>query len=455
MNSKLLYDNLDDLLDEEEPINSTIRRASRLVGPKTGIIKEVRSIELNEDDPAVYCVVAEPNDLQQLTGKKTLNRGSGTSLSIDRATIKAIGESVERYCAAQYSPSDLELSTFDDLPDLHYRAEDFALYTDPQYLEKDFPYKRLENNTKINFIEGWNLTRSCLTKVPATMVYVPYDASANNEPVIWDNISTGLACHTNLWAAIYNGIMECIERDSFMLSWLLKASGTEIQKVEIVKWQSIEMIRRMEEVGLTTNLFRIDFELGIPVILTVCQSVSGLGYPKLVVGLGTDVDIERAIFSSIEEVCLGACGMRRTAEKDKNFVAEADYSNITTLEKHGLIYAINTALSTNLDFLYGPKFLTRNEMHTSGSKKSAVKSIIKSLSKLGHETMFVDLTTDDISEVGLHVIRVVIPGLLHLHNNHRTPYLGGTRLKHWLDKMQEQDPNSDIGLLNSVPHPFP
>jgi ribosomal protein S12 methylthiotransferase accessory factor len=65
-----------------------------------------------------------------------------------------------------------------------------------------------------------------------------------------------------------------------------------------------------------------------------------------------------------------------------------------------------------------------------------------------------DLTTSDIAELGLHAVRIVIPGMHPLHMGHQNRCLGGRRL---------YDVPRTLGLRritlrppdNPHPHPFP
>jgi ribosomal protein S12 methylthiotransferase accessory factor len=48
------------------------------------------------------------------------------------------------------------------------------------------------------------------------------------------------------------------------------------------------------------------------------------------------------------------------------------------------------------------------------------------LQESGLDVLVVDLTTDDLRSVGVHAVRVLVPGLVPVNSDHRWPFLGGT-----------------------------
>ena len=82
-------------------LSESLQRAQRLVSDRVGIINKVEFEELVSGEPNVYFARSQPANLQPLCGREALNFGDAASVDPDRAIIKAIGESIERYCSAQ------------------------------------------------------------------------------------------------------------------------------------------------------------------------------------------------------------------------------------------------------------------------------------------------------------------------------------------------------------------
>jgi ribosomal protein S12 methylthiotransferase accessory factor len=69
-----------------------------------------------------------------------------------------------------------------------------------------------------------------------------------------------------------------------------------------------------------------------------------------------------------------------------------------------------------------------------------LRTVVDDLAHAGFDAVAVDLTTEDVDAVGYKVVRVVVPGLQPLDNDHTCRHLGGARLR---------------ATFNPDPHPFP
>src|ERR1700744_3718804 len=89
-------------LDNSPPpdIDESLTRAQRFVSDQVGLISNVSFIEPAPDEPAIYFVQSRPARFGPLAGRSALNVGNATSIDRKRAIIKAVGETVERYCSA-------------------------------------------------------------------------------------------------------------------------------------------------------------------------------------------------------------------------------------------------------------------------------------------------------------------------------------------------------------------
>ena len=79
--------------------------------------------------------------------------------------------------------------------------------------------------------------------------------------------------------------------------------------------------------------------------------------------------------------------------------------------------------------------------------------IVDSLASVGVEVLLRDLTTPDVAELGLSVVRAVCPGLQPLHGNHHLPFLGRGRLWSVTDHFAFARKNPTRRDLNPWPHP--
>jgi ribosomal protein S12 methylthiotransferase accessory factor len=84
--------------------------------------------------------------------------------------------------------------------------------------------------------------------------------------------------------------------------------------------------------------------------------------------------------------------------------------------------------------------------------KSRLNFLINRLREMDMEIIAVDLTTDELRELGIWVVRVVIPGLMPMSVDYRAKFLGTPRLYDYYKKagfgtITEED-------INRAPQPF-
>ena len=121
MSLKNLQDGPPKTLDE------ALQAAQRLISNRTGIISTVEFSNLTAEEPSVYFARSTPANSTVLNGMKTIHQGDATSIDPKRAIMKAVGESIERYCPGHYNYEDFILSAYNELNCDAVHPEDFAL----------------------------------------------------------------------------------------------------------------------------------------------------------------------------------------------------------------------------------------------------------------------------------------------------------------------------------------
>jgi len=68
------------------------------------------------------------------------------------------------------------------------------------------------------------------------------------------------------------------------------------------------------------------------------------------------------------------------------------------------------------------------EIDAPQDEPSRLRLLIDRLKAIGTDAIVVDITTDEVRDAGLWVVRVVTPGLLPMSTIHRARFLGHSRL---------------------------
>ncbi len=440
----------------ETPLSECLKRAERVVSDRVGIISKVDFEELVPGEPEVYFAHSEPANVSVLCGQKALNHGDAASINSDRAIMKAVGESIERYCSGQYDISDLVLSSYEEIEVDAVDPQTFALYSEEQYSQENFPFPPLTHQTPLQWAKGHCLKSDKPLWVPAAFVYVPYLFDDPKEAPYFTPISTGLACGPDISWALYKSILEAIERDTFMITW-----KNQLSQPRLDPWSSNDpfvhqLLEALQYVSLDCEVFYLTSDIKVPVIIVILKRKEGI--PFTTMGIGADLDPNRALTQALEEAYLTFLGMSRYAKLKKDFKPEPEFENIKTPTLHALAHAVCPELRSSLNFLTPsdtPISIDDIPNLSSKSKLGNVQTLVKMLADKGFDVISYDLTTLDIDEVGFKVVRSVIPGLQPLDINHSRRYEGGKRLYEVPVQMGLLDKPHCARELNPFPHPFP
>jgi ribosomal protein S12 methylthiotransferase accessory factor len=472
------------LSDSTPPaLTEVLSRAQRLINDRVGIIRGVLLEHLPIETPGVYWATSQPADAVALVGQPAFNVGTACATDPRRAMIKAVGESIERYCAAIYDQNAIRISSYSqlDLPAVDPR--NFALFSKKQYADESLlavdnatipnPYGRrarrshvssgeikfapMTVDTPLGWVQGHSLSSDSLIYVPAAFVYIPYDYQFPREAIVWSLVSTGLACGPDLASATYRALLEVIERDAFMIMWHNQVPCPTLDLETVTDPAARRLLNSLRTIPVECRAFVLTLDVQVPIILVVLTGRPGVR-PLTIVGAAADLNPERALSLALEEACLGFCGVSRLIDLNTNYLPGDRYQNVTSLDYHALAHAIDPRLCISLEFLTNGRERVAISDLTNGSCENTVSNVYEIVDRLVHcglEPVVVDLTTGDVNAVGFKVVRAVIPGMQPLDIDHNRRYLGGRRLYEVPVRIGVRSGSLPEEALNPYPHPFP
>lgn len=439
----------------------TVRKSNDLVSPFTGIIKRLESISLQPDDPQFYHYYSEIGDISRFTQLKCFTEHGGAAIDENSAIAKAVGEGIERYCGAFYCPDDFIRSSYRNMKEEAINPASFNLFSEKQYNEFSFPYVPFQEDTLTNWVYGFSLLKPRKILVPANFVYIPFEYPTVEETIV-NPISTGLSCANTPEEALLSSINEVVERDAFIITWLNRLPMPRVQfdpdEFPLVQ----QCIDNFEKFNIECIINDITLDIPINVFMvTLISKYSGDDVPALAVATKAGLDLEHTLLGCIEEAAHTRIWARMLMREYLTGVSEDrddyNYTDITDNRGHVLFYC-NPDSVKNLDFLIKNKHIKKLKKESTRNNMGPLDQLKQSLDILhdrGFEIIGVDVTTPDIAEIGLHVIRVIIPGLHPLHLGYKNRCLGGKRLYEIPGKLgftrgpvKEED-------INPYPHPFP
>ena len=266
-------------------------------------------------------------------------------------------------------------------------------------------------------------------------------------------ISTGLSAHCSLVEATLGGLLEVVERDSFSLTWQACLAHPKIL-IETLSDANYALVQSIEAVGHEVHLLNATTELGIPVIMGVAYHHRWPS-PPLVVSAAADLNPEVAVRKALEELVHTRRYMREVQDFEDEFLINEDWDKVTEQIHHLRLWGdINMVAKAN--------FLTSSTKRISfdelvnlecRTNRESLNYLVEKVQSFGYNAYAVNLTTPDVAQMGLSVVRALIPGLHPFFIGHKLRARNCQRLFEVPQKLGH--PPVLPGTDNPIPHPFP
>jgi ribosomal protein S12 methylthiotransferase accessory factor len=426
-----------------------------LVDPKVGIIRYVIEAPQEAGAPDFFRCFSLACNTHPFSRQANFARAGGASADRGAALAKAVGEAVERYCAAFYDLDELPQFSYRDAPFLCAPPEEFALYSPEQYSRPGFDFVPFGPDTPVRWVPAMDPLTGRTWHVPAAMVFVPYTFNLNaGEMPITQPISTGLACHCSPAEAAASAVCEVIERDAFLITWQARLSTPHI-RLETLSPGNLDLIRRFEQAGYSVTLLNITLDLGVPTVLAVARGWAP-DVPAITVAASTNLSPEEAVRKSLEELEFTRTFCQKIKSRDPHLIPEVDCGNVKEQRDH-LNYWCDHAHAELADFLTASESRVAFpdlESLATGDPARDLQVLLQRVRALNYRVLLADVTTADVGELGLTVIRAIIPGFHPLVVGHHRRALGGSRLWEVPPKLGYPGINRTSGD-NPLPHPYP
>lgn len=354
--------------------------------------------------------------------------GTGTSFVKKIAKNRALGEALERYSLIHKKEDKIYYYTYNELPGNHINL--------PQFANKDLHSRKVFMDKKI----GWVIVKKINMETnlssfkdyyaPAQLIYVPYSYAAS-EPLIQQPISTGAALQVNFKESLITGILEILERDSFIISFYTHKANYRLDLNEIEDKELKNILSELERNLLEYHFLDISNFKGINVILCIIFDKSG-EQPRIVSGMGTDFNLKKAVVKSIEEALQLRPWLRDAFSEDK--IKKVPKKQITDyfdrVAYWNLNISINKIKKRLIFYLNLPLKKVTTEEFTA-KKNISIENKLSNLFQISKsenfELFFIDITPDFIKNK-YFVIKVLIPQAQPFFLNEKFSYLSIKRL---------------------------
>ncbi len=359
----------------------------------------------------------------------------GVSRDPQVAELAAIGEGIERYCAA-IIPLPLrsrgEVASEDRLD-----ATQWHLFTDEQRGDPAFPFSGI-------YSEGCPLTNT-FDLQNNREVWVPHPLVAlRDDYATGVPTSSGLAAGSTARRALLRAIQELVERDALMMTWLHSVPG---RAIEIPK----EYFDEIGALGGEVRAFDLTPEYSPFPVIAVAGGIPRRGAWRYSLGVACRETWREALDKAYLEWNQGVL-FAGIYGNHADTSAINDPGTVRTFDEHAIFYTLHPELWEGL-----PLFARQDdvgEVSVVGGELStddALLTIRDALADAGIRLYYRDLTTIDADQLGVRVVRATSPDLAAIFAHQEWPLLGG--LEDVLPSRYPWAPSS-LSFPNPMPHPL-
>jgi ribosomal protein S12 methylthiotransferase accessory factor len=328
-----------------------------------------------------------------------------------------------------------------------------VLYSERQYNTFEWPHPPWTPERELAWINGIDVHDGETVALPASLVYLVFPPPRMEE-YFAPSTSNGLSAGATLPSAILGGLCEIMERDAMLITWMNRLPAVEL-KFDDSPGLPGRILRHYAHFGVTLRAFLMPSDLPAATVMAISFE-DDPARPANVVGLGCHPDPNIALLKAVFELCQG-----RPAEASR-FATKPphgrlnQYEDVHTLDDHSA-FVSQLDRRHEFEFLWSSGETKRVEELPNPSAGDAAQDLAycaRELAAKGHSPAYVNLTTPDLVDYDVHVVRVIVPELQPVHFGHGVERLGGDRLFTLPQRLGFGEGRRSESDLNPCPHPL-
>ncbi|MCM3765551.1 TOMM precursor leader peptide-binding protein [Neobacillus niacini] len=385
---------------------------------------------------------------------------AGRTNSYEMSELTAILEGLERHCGIEPQGKKKKIrESYKNIKHIALNPTRVGLHDQEHYALPHFPFKPFHPDTPMNWVWGYSFLQERPILVPELLAYY---SLGHGEGFVYET-SNGCALGGSMEEAIFHGIMEVVERDSFLLTWYARLPLPRLDPRSADDKELDMMVERLREVsGYDVYLYNSTMEHEIPSIFAVAKNRRLEGVNLICAG-GASPDPIRAVKSSLYELAGMMVRHDQILEENRQKYEEmlTNPYAVRNMEDHGLLYGLREAEERLNFILDDPRPLRKfaeefKQPPANADLKDDLEEILLRFRQLDLEVIVVDQTTPITKRNGLYCVKVLIPGMLPMtFGHHLTRVKGLERVLQVPVKLGFAKQPLTYEQLNPHPHPFP
>jgi len=384
----------------------------------------------------------------------------GRTHSYAESEIAGILEGLERYCG--YTPRGKRTvirEKYNNLTTPALNPYTVGIHSEEQYALPGFPFKPFDPDRPINWVWGYSLSQKSPILVPERLAYYSFGGSTDS---FVSETSNGGAVGGSLEEAILYGILEVVERDSFLMTWYGQLPIAQLNPHSTNDSELLLMIQRLKTVAdFDVHLFNSTTENGIPSIFVIAKNTKKEGI-NLLCGAAAHLDPVKAAKGAVQELAamLVHSGTKFKVNKEKYLKMYHDSSLVSQMEDHSMLYGLAEAEHRLSFLLNNGRSLRSFQQEYKPVKKHIdltdhLKEVLNTFTRVNLDVIVVDQTSSELQRNSLHCVKVLIPGMLPMtFGHHLTRLTGLDRVLNVPSQLGYSEKPLTLDQVNPHPHPF-
>jgi ribosomal protein S12 methylthiotransferase accessory factor len=431
------------------PPEETLRLYQHHVSPLTGVVQHLKPLHAGQGELAPVVIDSGPNFARRSGNldflRQTLRgRSNGKGVSSTQARASGMCEAIERYCGVFQGDEARRQDTLKGLGADAFHPHLLLGFSERQYARREewnahhasrmhFIPHPFDERRRVEWSPVWSLTHQTTRYVPTSFCYFGYTDPA---PLFCQADSNGCAAGNSLEEAVLQGFFELAERDAVALWWYNRVRRPRVDLESFDEPYFRRLTEYYRRQGRELWVLDLTNDLGLPTFAAISRNAARTP-EHISIGFGTHLEARIGILRALTEMNqflplfeLAALG----GPPGESEVSQ--WLDTATLAEHAYLAPAEAA---------APRTASHFSQVWSEDLREDVEWCVDMARRHGLETLVLDQTRPD---VGLSVVRVIVPGLRHMW-----PRLGPGRLYDipvrlgWLAQPTPEEQLNPVGVF--------
>ena len=433
----------------------TLKQYEHLVSPITGVVNLLQRAEFAARPLHVYLAAwghgslhREPVSIASLKSNPR-DIGLGKGFSDSQARASGLCEALERYSAVFEGCEPRITARMGELGKDAVVPNESMLFSRRQYREREqhnvgrpkhhqVP-EPFDESSAIEWSPVWSLTHRTVKYLPTQYLYFRYlPGDAEKAPECFPACSNGNASGNTIEEAILQGFLELVERDSVALWWYNMVRRPAVDPASFDEAGFMEFADCYQRLNRRVWILDITSDLGIPAFAALSRRTEH-HKQQILMGFGCHLEARVAVQRALAEM-----------NQSLQFISRNQCPSAQDLGDSGIAEWLETATCENQPYLNPDEALgiRRRSDYPKVTDDDLLDLILKCqkiVEQRGMEMLVLDQTRPDI---GLPVVKVIVPGLRHFWPRFAPGRLYDEPLKMgWLKERRKEEELNPIPMF--------